>query len=284
MRLRTMVRHTGLYAADFFTVAPRLTLMGAARFNHSVVTLRDQAGTELDGDHSFSRLNPAVGLTYELPRASTAYGSFSMSSRVPAPSELSCADPGRSLPASECVRGRSSARAGRGQHVGGRHPRTAARAHVERVDLPDGQQRRHHVHQQRPADQHRPFRERGQHASAGHRARRVGTWSTPFAAASPTRSCARRFDTPLTLSSPNHPDEEDGEIEVEAGSRLPGVPQHNLKANLSATIKRLTLRRQPLDDVESVSARRRSESAARHRWVRRRELHGELRDRGTTSG
>lgn len=49
-----------------------------------------------------------------------------------------------------------------------------------------------------------------------------------------------RFDTPLTLSSPNHPDEEDGEIPVEAGSRIPSVPQHNLKANLSATIKRLT--------------------------------------------
>ena len=50
------------------------------------------------------------------------------------------------------------------------------------------------------------------------------------------------FNTPLTLSSPNHPDEEDGEIEVDAGSRIPGVPQHNFKANLSATIKRLTLR------------------------------------------
>jgi iron complex outermembrane recepter protein len=48
-----------------------------------------------------------------------------------------------------------------------------------------------------------------------------------------------RSDTPLTLSSPNHP-EEDGEIEVETGNRIPGVPQHNLKANLSSTIKRLT--------------------------------------------
>jgi outer membrane receptor protein involved in Fe transport len=50
-----------------------------------------------------------------------------------------------------------------------------------------------------------------------------------------------RFDAPLTLSSPNHPDEEDGEIEVEAGSRIPGVPLHNVKANLSASIRRLTL-------------------------------------------
>jgi outer membrane receptor protein involved in Fe transport len=50
-----------------------------------------------------------------------------------------------------------------------------------------------------------------------------------------------RFDTPLTLSSPNHPEEEDGELEVEEGSRIPGVPQHNLKLNLSSTIGRLSL-------------------------------------------
>ena len=50
-----------------------------------------------------------------------------------------------------------------------------------------------------------------------------------------------RFDSALTLSSPNHPDEDDGEIEVEAGDRIPGVPQHNFKANLSTTIGRLAL-------------------------------------------
>jgi outer membrane receptor protein involved in Fe transport len=50
-----------------------------------------------------------------------------------------------------------------------------------------------------------------------------------------------RFDSPLTLSSPNHPDEDDGEIDVADGSRIPGVPQHNVKAGLSADIRRLTV-------------------------------------------
>lgn len=50
-----------------------------------------------------------------------------------------------------------------------------------------------------------------------------------------------RFETPLTLSSPNHPEEEDGEIEVQEGSRIPGVPQHNLKVNLSSTLGRLRI-------------------------------------------
>jgi outer membrane receptor protein involved in Fe transport len=49
------------------------------------------------------------------------------------------------------------------------------------------------------------------------------------------------FATPLTLSSPNHPGEENGEIDVEAGSRIPGVPQHNVKASISAALRRLTV-------------------------------------------
>jgi outer membrane receptor protein involved in Fe transport len=43
------------------------------------------------------------------------------------------------------------------------------------------------------------------------------------------------FDTPLTLSSPNHPDEDEGEISVSAGDSIPGVPRHNFKADLSVT-------------------------------------------------
>jgi len=52
---------------------------------------------------------------------------------------------------------------------------------------------------------------------------------------------AARFDTPLTLSSPNHPGADDGEIDVPAGSRIPGVPQHNVKLHVSGTIGRLAL-------------------------------------------
>jgi outer membrane receptor protein involved in Fe transport len=37
------------------------------------------------------------------------------------------------------------------------------------------------------------------------------------------------FGVPLTLSSPNHPDEDDGEIDVENAARLPGIPRHNAK-------------------------------------------------------
>jgi outer membrane receptor protein involved in Fe transport len=52
---------------------------------------------------------------------------------------------------------------------------------------------------------------------------------------------AARFDSPLTLSSPNHPDAEDGEIEVDEGDRIPGVPQHNVKLNVVSAIGRLSI-------------------------------------------
>ena len=93
VRLKTTVRNAGLYAADFFSVTPRLTLSGSARLTHSTVELRDQIGDDLNGDHTFTRLNPAAGATFQLPRGVSAYGSYSVSSRVPTPSELSCADP-----------------------------------------------------------------------------------------------------------------------------------------------------------------------------------------------
>ncbi|MQA29288.1 MAG: TonB-dependent receptor [Luteitalea sp.] len=240
VRLRTTVRHAGIYAADFFTAAPRLTLMAAARFNYSVHALRDQRGTELDGDHSFSRLNPAVGLTYELSREATAYSSFSVSSRVPAPSELSCADPEDPCrlpnafvadPPLDQVVARTWEGGIRGHRQGLSWNASMFRtANTDDIMFISSGPLTNTGHFENIGDTLRQGLELG--ASGMVNAVRWGVAYSFLRA---------RFDSPLTLSSPNHPDEEDGEVEVEAGSRIPGVPQHNLKANLSATIKRLTI-------------------------------------------
>jgi len=44
------------------------------------------------------------------------------------------------------------------------------------------------------------------------------------------------FETDLTVSSPNHPEAKGGEIDVEKGDRIPGVPQHNLKADITFAV------------------------------------------------
>ena len=239
VRLRTTVKHAGVFAADYFTVTPRLTLMGAARFNHSVVTLRDQAGTELDGDHSFSRVNPAVGLTYDLPRNASVYGSFSMSSRAPAPSELSCADPEDPCrlpnafvadpPLEQVVA--STWEAG----IRGRRAGLTWNASIFRTANSDDIM----FISSGPLTNTGHFENVGATLRQGIELGASGVvdairWGVAYSFLS------ARFDAPLTLSSPNHPDEEDGEIEVASGSRIPGLPQHNFKASVSAAIDRLT--------------------------------------------
>src|SRR5262249_47433137 len=48
---------------------------------------------DLDGNHHFARLNPAIGLTYQLSRGVNAYGGYSESTRAPTAVELTCASP-----------------------------------------------------------------------------------------------------------------------------------------------------------------------------------------------
>lgn len=238
VRLRSSVWHTGVYAANFFTVVPQVTVMAAARLNVSDVTLRDRAGSALDGDHSFSRVNPAAGVTYAFARDTTAYGSFSMSSRVPAPSELSCADPEDPCrlpnafvadPPLEQVVAQTWEGGVRG---GGSAFRWNASGFstTNRDDImfiSSG-----------------PLTNTGHFQNIGDTVRR-GVELSATGAVDQVRwglgytLVHARFDSPLTLSSPNHPAGTDGEIDVQAGSRIPGVPRHTLKANLSTTVRRL---------------------------------------------
>jgi outer membrane receptor protein involved in Fe transport len=64
----------------------------AGRYNDVDIRLRDTSGErpELNGDHTFSRFNPSVGLTYDLNESANVYASYSESNRVPTPIELAC--------------------------------------------------------------------------------------------------------------------------------------------------------------------------------------------------
>lgn len=240
VRLRTKVAHVGAYVADFWTPVSNLTLMGAARFNRSTIRLRDQAGDDLNGDHVFSRVNPAVGATFVVAPTLTAFGSVSLSSRAPAPSELSCADPEDPcrLPNAFVADPPLEQVVARTTEVGvrGRLASVSWNASVFRTASQDDIM----------------FISSGPLTNTGHFENVGDTNRTGFEVgvsngSSPVRWMAAytfvraEFGTPLTLSSPNHPDERDGEIAVEAGDQLPGVPRHNLKVGLSGTAKRLTL-------------------------------------------
>ena len=107
--LKGNTRTWSLYGSDTLSLAEGLNLTASARYNHVSVRNDDrQIHYALDGDalgdtidedaslsgtHSFSRLNPAIGLTYALTPSLTSYLGYSEGSRAPTTIELGCANP-----------------------------------------------------------------------------------------------------------------------------------------------------------------------------------------------
>lgn len=97
VRLNTETETYGLYFSDSFSITDALTATVAGRYNHIDLVMANQfidGEDKLSGSHSFERFNPSFGLTYQILANLGVYGSYSESSRVPTPMELSCADPG----------------------------------------------------------------------------------------------------------------------------------------------------------------------------------------------
>ena len=85
----------GLYATDTLDLTDRLFLTVSGRFNRVRVAVSDRTGTspDLNGKHSFDRLNPAVGLAWKALDLVTLYGGYAETNRAPTPLEISCSDP-----------------------------------------------------------------------------------------------------------------------------------------------------------------------------------------------
>src|SRR5207302_4890568 len=84
-----------LYFIDQLSPAQSWTLTLAGRYNIARVLLQDRSGLrpELDGDHTFRRFNPALGVNWNPHPAVTWFASFNQGVRLPAPVALTCADP-----------------------------------------------------------------------------------------------------------------------------------------------------------------------------------------------
>jgi outer membrane receptor protein involved in Fe transport len=93
--LRATNRYTGLYMLDTFDVTDRFSISGGGRFNYANIVLQDLIGTDLNGNHTFSRFNPMIGGTYKITPGLTAYAGYSEANRAPTPLELACSDPAR---------------------------------------------------------------------------------------------------------------------------------------------------------------------------------------------
>ncbi|OYV15615.1 MAG: TonB-dependent receptor [Methylococcaceae bacterium NSP1-2] len=96
VRLHTNTSTVGVYLTDSFSITDKLTATVAGRYNYTHVNMFDKYINDptktLDGSHTFERLNPSAGLTYQALSNLNLYA-YSESTRTPSPMELSCADP-----------------------------------------------------------------------------------------------------------------------------------------------------------------------------------------------
>jgi len=236
VKLRTHNTYYGLYAADTFDLMSRLSLTVGVRYNRAEIEMKDRSGgsPELNGSHTFNRVNPLVGLTYSITPAVSAYFGYSEANRIPTPLELNCANPNRpcllehslvSDPPLKQVVSHTYEFGLRGRHRIG-EGRVTWRAGGFRIDSDDDIINLASVIPGRSYFTNIPStRRQGVEASLQYQARRWLAYVNYS-----YLDATYRFNG--ELASPNNPAADDGNIFVSSGDRIPGIPRHQLKLGL----------------------------------------------------
>ncbi len=229
--LESSTTNTGFYLSNMFTFGERTALTVSGRYNRTHVLLEDQLDDDLDGDHTFERFNPAVGVTVGTD-ALVFYASYSEANRAPSPVELTCADeddPCRlpnafvADPPLEQVVAKTFEGGVRGEWDGGRWNAGVFRTtNDDDILFISAGALTNEGFFDNVGETRRDGFEANLAGAAGERF----TWSLDYTYLDAT------FREEFAVASPNHPEAVDGEIEVEAGDRLPLIPSHLLKAGM----------------------------------------------------
>ncbi len=230
--LHTRNLYRGIYASNTLDLAPSVALTVSGRYNHADVRLRDQRGDALNGDHRFSRFNPGAGLTWRFTPRATAYVNYAESNRVPTAAELSCADPETPCtlasffmadPPLQQVVSRTWEAGLRGDShwAGGRVEWSGSVFRADNrndiLEIASGIPGRGYF--QNAGD----TRRQGIELNSSYRS---GQWQV-YANYSLVDATYR---SPLLLNSPFNPHADaDGQIQVQSGDAIPGIPRHRLK-------------------------------------------------------
>jgi outer membrane receptor protein involved in Fe transport len=85
----------GLFVADVLHLSDAWSLSLSGRWDRADIAVRDETGRapRLDGNHRFSRLDPAIGLSFSPAAYFTTYVAYNEGMRAPTAIELTCADP-----------------------------------------------------------------------------------------------------------------------------------------------------------------------------------------------
>lgn len=245
-KVRTRQNYFRVYATDTLALTESLFLIGALSYTTTTVSIEDSTGTQpaLNGRHSFSRWLPAAGLAWSPAPRTTYYANASTGMRAPTAIELTCADPAAPCrlpnvfladPPLKPVLAQTF-EAGLRLPVGERGRLAAA---VFRTNLQDDIQ----------------FISAGGAAlNAGYfqnvgRTRRQGvevsaeTTLSRWTFAASYSFVAATYQSPFTVFSPNNSSADAaGDIQVNPGDRIPGIPATTLKLRVQyAPIERATI-------------------------------------------
>jgi iron complex outermembrane recepter protein len=227
-------KNLGAYLTDTFNVTPDLAVTASGRYNIAHVDLADQLGTNLNGNNRFVHFNPAIGATYKVLPAMTLYGGLSQNTRTPTASEIECSNPLTPclLPTNLAgdppnlhqvvahtaelgLRGTTPALAGAGAVSWNLSVfRTLLKDDIFGIATSVSQGFFQNIGD---------TRRQGVEAGINYRAE---SWSA-YANYSFVQAT---FRSPLTVPSPSNPYQNAlGDIQVEPGDHLPGIPDHRLK-------------------------------------------------------
>jgi len=235
----TSSRDVGVFAADTLHLAPRWTLSASGRYNRATVAITDRTGRAplLNGEHAFTRFNPAVGLNFNPGARLTVYASYNEGMRAPTAIELTCADPAAPCklpndfladPALAAVVSRTAELGARGTwsiwHWSAAAYRTNLRDDIQFISSGAG------------ATNAGFFASVGATRRSGIElaaASRLGRWSL----AARYSFIDATFQSTFSESSPsNSSADANGAIQVRPGNQIPGVPRHTLKLRVDCNL------------------------------------------------
>ncbi len=236
--IRTQNTYLGVYVLDNFDITDRLGLHFGARFNDAQITLADETGQnpDLNGSHNFNRINPVVGLTFKITPDISVYGSYSEANRAPTPLELGCSSPENPCmidnflvadPPLKQIVARTFEAGFKGSNA------IAWAAAPGRLDWSISGY--HTVNSNDIYSVPSVVTGFGYYTNAGNTLREgvdIGaTYTTDRWDAYASYSYIKAtFQSSILLASPNNPYADgDGNIQVEPGDNLPGIPNHKFK-------------------------------------------------------
>jgi len=231
VRVLSLTRFWGLYATDVLAVARGLELNLAGRFNDAQIDLEDELGGPVSGRHDYSRLDPAAGLTWRAAAWLQVYGRYAETNRAPTPEELSCSSPATPCSLLNFFVGdpnldqvvahtvEAGARGSSASVAGGRMSWSLDAYRTENTnDI---------IYESTPYNPNLAF-----YTNAGRTLRQGVEVSVRYDGPRLHASLGyaltdATFRTPLLLDSGSNPAADPaGQIEVEPGDRIPGVPRH----------------------------------------------------------